>query len=207
MKIDLSTVGMEKGCLYEAILTTENSEGLRNAAPFGVIAMGPEDIMMRMFEGTRTLANIKETKQFIVNITDNTYLFTKTFLDNADEEDLTENNTLKDCQAYFKCEVQREIETIRDDDIDVSGLVIINAKVTELVINEKSVKPLNRAITTVLDCLVDLSRIDMVDDETKNQYLTRIKDNKKLIRKVGSKKDKKSFELIEKTLNEKGYNL
>ena len=207
MKIDLSTVGMEKGCLYETILTTENSESLRNAAPFGVIVMGQDKVMIRMFEGTRTVSNIKETKQFIVNITDNSFLFTKTFLDNAEDSELNENNTLKDCQAYFKCEVEREIETVRDDDINVSGLVIINAKVTELTINEKSVKPLNRATTTVLDCLVDFSRIDMVDEDSKNQFLKRIKDNKKLIKKVGSKKDKRSIELIEEKLIEKGYSL
>ena len=56
---------MEKGCLYETILTTENSESLRNAAPFGVIVIGQDKVMIRMFEGTRTVSNIKETKQFI----------------------------------------------------------------------------------------------------------------------------------------------
>ena len=60
--------------------------------------MGQDKVMIRMFEGTRTVSNIKETKQFIVNITDNSFLFTKTFLDNAEDSELNENNTLKDCQ-------------------------------------------------------------------------------------------------------------
>ena len=59
----------------------------------------------------------------------------------------------------------------------------------------------------MLDCLVDLSRIDMVDEDTKNQFLKRIKDNKRLIKKVGSKKDKRSIELIEEKLIEKDYSL
>ncbi len=35
--LDLESIGMEKGLLYETIVTTVNEDGTSNAAPIGVI--------------------------------------------------------------------------------------------------------------------------------------------------------------------------
>ena len=56
---DLESLGMEKGFLYETIITTNNADGTPNAAPIGVICKNKQEIVLHLFEGTHTLENIK----------------------------------------------------------------------------------------------------------------------------------------------------
>lgn len=69
MQIDLSLIGMEKGRQYETVITTENCEKIKNAAPIGVLCSGPDMILNRIFKGSHTLENIISQRKFIVNIT------------------------------------------------------------------------------------------------------------------------------------------
>ncbi|WP_299522750.1 DUF447 domain-containing protein [uncultured Methanobrevibacter sp.] len=206
MNINLSSVGMEKGRQYETIITTISSEGKKNAAPIGVICTGKDTVICRIFKGSTTLENIISQREFIVNITENPQLFTLATIDNIPENNFDENNSIKNIESYFKCEVKDLIEAIKKSDPvkKDSEAIVIKAKVTEHVIN-KNIKAINRAMGLLIETLVNFTRIDIVDDKQKEYYLGRFQEAKRVINKVGSKEEQKSINRIKKELIKKGY--
>lgn len=179
MEINLSSVGMEKGRQYETIITTISLKGKRNAAPIGVICTGKDSVICRIFKGSTTLKNIISQKEFTVNITENPQLFTLSTIDNLPENYFDENNSIKNIESYFKCEVTDLIEAVKRSDPIKSNskAIVIKAKVTSLVIN-KNIKAINRAMGLLIETLVNFTRIDMVGDEQKEYYLGRFREAK-----------------------------
>lgn len=69
-------------------------------------------IICRIFKGSTTLENIISQKEFTVNITENPELFTLSTIDNLPETYFDENNSIKNIESYFKCEVTDLIEAV-----------------------------------------------------------------------------------------------
>ena len=208
MDINLTNIGMFKGQQYETIISTANSDGSLNAAPIGILCRGKDKVMCRIFKGSHTLENIISQKEFIVNITQNPELFTWSLLDNLEMTDFNEDKSIKNVDCYFKCEVTSIKEAVKQSDpIKSKGEAnVIKADVVELVINNPA-KAYNRAFSYVIECLANFSRIDIVDDEKRKYYLDSFKEAYRVVKKVGSKKDKEAMDKIKSKLNEKGYDI
>ena len=208
MDINLTNIGMFKGQQYETIISTANSDGSLNAAPIGILCRGKDKVMCRIFKGSHTLENIISQKEFIVNITQNPELFTWSLLDNLEMNDFNEDKSIKNADCYFKCEVTSIKEAVKQSDpIKSKGEAnVIKADVVELVINNPT-KAYNRAFSYVIECLANFSRIDIVDDEKRKYYLDSFKEAYRVVKKVGSKKDKEAMDKIKSKLNEKGYDI
>ena len=172
MEIDLSLIGMEKGRQYETIITTKNDDGSRNAAPIGVICSGEKKIINRIFKGSHTLDNILREKEFIVNITHNPELFTYSVIDNLSQNHFNDDGSLKVADAYFKCDVIRFSEAIKQSDpVKKKGeAIVIKSEVTGLVIN-KPTKAMNRGFGYVIETLANFTRFDLVSDAKKKEYI------------------------------------
>lgn len=215
MKINLTEVSMNIGQQYEAILTTINKEGKSNAAPFGVRVMGEDKIQLKIFEGSNTLKNIKDKKEFIVNITNDPIMFSFATTDTIPDEYLNEINYdnsklahIKDVDAYFICKVQSiKNGTTKNDPIKSSEINIIKADVLELKINNPCVKPMNRGIHALMESLVHYSRINIVDKEKQAFFLERIKESERIIKKVGSKDERKAIEIVKDKLKNQGFDI
>lgn len=208
MEIDLAKIGMFKGQQYETIITTINKDGNLNAAPIGILCGGKNKVICRIFKGSQTLENIISQKEFIVNICENPELFTWSLLDNLEKNDFSKDNSIKNVDAYFKCEVTSIKEAVKQSDPikKKSEANVIKADVSELIINNP-VKAYNRAFSYVIECLENFSRIDIVDDEKRKYYLDSFKEAYRVVKKVGSKKDKEAMDKIKSKLNEKGYDI
>lgn len=208
MQIDLSKIGMEKGHQYETIITTADIDGNLNAAPIGVLCRGSDKVMCRIFKGIRTLDNIISQREFVVNITHDPLLFTWSLLDNLMEEDFNEDKSIKNADCYFKCEVTDLKEAVKQSDPirKKSEAIVIKADVCELVINNP-VNAYNRAFGYVVESLANYSKLDLVDYEKRKYYLDSFREAYRVVRKVGSKMDKKAMENIKKKINEKGYDV
>ncbi|MBR0270400.1 MAG: DUF447 family protein [Methanobrevibacter sp.] len=208
MTIDLSEIGMLKGQQYETIITTKDAGGNPNAAPIGVICRGKDNVMCRIFKGSRTLDNIISQKEFTVNISQDPLLFTWSLLDNLQDEDFSKDNSIKDIDCYFKCKVTSLKEAVKQSDPikKKSEAIVIKADVVELIINNP-VKVYNRSFGHVLESLVYMSRIDIADDNQRKYYLDSLNEAFRVIRKVGSKKDKEAMDNIKNKLNEKGFEI
>lgn len=208
MQIDLSKIGMEKGHQYETIITTADIDGNLNAAPIGVICRGSDKVMCRIFKGIRTLDNIISQREFVVNITHDPLLFTWSLLDNLMEEDFNEDKSIKNVDCYFKCEVTDLKEAVKQSDPirKKSEAIVIKADVCELIINNP-VNAYNRAFGYVIESLANYSKVDLVDYEKRKYYLDSFREAYRVVRKVGSKMDKKAMENIKEKINEKGYDV
>ena len=208
MEIDLSKIGMFKGQQYETIITTRDNEGNLNAAPIGVICRGNDKVMCRIFKGITTLENIISQKEFVVNISQDPLLFTWSLLDNLEKKDFSQDISIKGIDCYFKCKVTDLKEAVKQSDPirKKSEAIVIKADVTELIIN-KPVKVYNRSFGYVLESLVHMSGIDIADEKQRNDYLARLKEAYRVVKKVGSKKDKQAMDDIKNKLKEKGFEI
>lgn len=208
MEIDLTKIGMFKGQQYETIISTVDNEGNLNAAPIGILCRGKDKVLCRIFKGRHTLENIISQKEFIVNITQNPELFTESLLDNLETTAFNENKSIKNVDCYFKCEVTSIKEAVKQSDpVKKKGEAnVIKANVVELIINNPT-KAYNRAFSYVIECLVNFSRIGIVDDEKRKYYLDSYKEAYRIVKKVGSKKDKEAMDKIISKLNKKGYDI
>jgi hypothetical protein len=210
MSMNLKDVGMDNGQQYEVILTTKNNEGTRNAAPFGTIAKGTNEIVNRIFNGSKTLENILENREFMVNITSNPIYFTLSLLDNIPNEYYVDDESLvlKDVDGYFKAIVNNTKKFIKKDDpISPVEAIYICSDVKDIVKNKSNVVAMNRGIHCIIESLVNYSRVDKVDEEQLNYYLDRFRENERVIKKVGSKEDKLAIKMIKESLNNKGYEI
>ncbi|MBQ2653217.1 MAG: DUF447 family protein [Methanobrevibacter sp.] len=208
MEIDLSLIGMERGRQYETIITSQNDEGIKNAAPIGVLCSGRDMILNRIFKGSQTLDNIISQKEFTVNITHSPELFTDSLLGNLDDKLFSDDLSLKDCDAYFKCEVISFTEAVkRSDPVRNKGeAIIIKSKVTDLKIN-KDTAAFNRGFGYVIESLTNFSRFDLVEGELKEFYIKRFRESYRIVNKVGTKQDIKVMHKIKKELKAKGHDI
>lgn len=208
MQIDLSSIGMEKGKQYETIISTHNSENVQNAAPIGVICSGSDKILCRIFKGSHTLDNICSQKEFVVNITHDPELFYISTLGNLPEDYFSDDDSIKDIDAYFKCEVTSLKQAVKQSDpIKSKGeAIVIKADVVELKIN-RDIRAFNRSFGHVIESLSNYSRFDLVDEAKKEDYIKTFREAKRVVRKIGYKKDIEAMKAIEDKIKEKGYDV
>ena len=208
MKINLSSLGMERGRQYETIITTKNPDGNRNAAPIGVIYAGEDKVITRIFKGSHTLDNMVREKEFVVNITHDPELFTVSLLGNLPQNYFNDDLSLKCVDAYFKCRAINFTEAIKQSDPikKKDEAIVIKSEVTDVVI-DKPVRAMNRGFGYVIETLANLSRLDLADDTQKERYLTRFKEANRVVLKVGRKEDIKAMREIKKELLKRGYDL
>ncbi|MCL2156919.1 MAG: DUF447 family protein [Methanobrevibacter sp.] len=210
MTNNLNSVGMEKGQQYETIITSRNNNEEENAAPIGIICTEKDKIMCKIFKGSHTLNNISVKREFTVNITNDPLLFTLSTIDNLPKEYFVENSEiaiLKDAEAYVKCRVTDIKEANHKDPIRKTAIGIIKADVEEIVIKKKCAKAANRGFYSLIETLVNFTRIDMVDEKKQKNFLERFRESKRIIKKVGSSEEKKAIKILQKTLESKGYEI
>lgn len=227
---DLYSIQMAKGQLYETIITTKNIDGLEknlgnlkesddlktddkdtntngtvNAAPIGVVCKNSKQIVLYLYEGTHTVNNIHKHDYFIVNITQNPIIFTKSTLEDLSDEYFEyyhEIPFLKDADAFFVCRVNKIKEITKNNDLGSSKMSIVTADVEEVVqINSQSI-PLNRGIYAVIESLIHYTRLERADNETRTSYWARINEMNRVVKKVGSPQEKEALAEIIKEIKE-----
>ena len=201
MKYDLKSVGIHMNQQYECIITTINPQKEKNSAAFAFIYLGEDKVMCRIFEGSKSLKNIQETKQYVVNITQDPLIFTLSTIDKlpdeyySDDEDIA---ILKDSGAYLVIDVD-EIEMKTPEDFPIkndTNIYFIKGTIKDFVINDIAAQAFNRGFSSLIESLVNCSRYKIVGGEKKKYYKNRLEENKKIIEKVSDEKTKKAMEIL-----------
>ena len=201
MKYDLKSVGIHMNQQYECITTTINSKKEKNSAAFAFIYLGEDKVMCRIFEGSKSLKNIQETKQYVVNITQDPLIFTLSTIDKlpdeyySDDEDIA---ILKDSGAYLVIDVD-EIEMKTPEDFPIkndTNIYFIKGTIKDFVINDIAAQAFNRGFSSLIESLVNCSRYKIVDGEKKKYYKNRLEENKKIIEKVSDEKTNQAMEIL-----------
>ena len=196
---DLESLGMEKGLLYETIITTQNEKGIPNAAPIGVICKNKSEIVLNLFEGTHTLKNIKANSKFVVNISKDPLILVGCTTGDLSSDYFKKDKDefyIKNTDAFFTASVTSIKEIQKEDNISKSKMTIIKANVDKIVIKKECAEPLNRAIFAIIESLVYSTRIKMVDEKTAKEYLERIHEMSRIVNRVGSLDHKKAMQNI-----------
>ena len=212
MSFSLESIGIKAGGKYETIYTTMNEKGEMDAAPIGLKCVDDYAVLARIFEGSKTLENIKETGIFVVNITRDPSVFARSLYGNLDEEEFVRDDDIaymKNADAYFIALVKsiEDKEIGKDHVNDGAKFSIINAECIKIIINTPGTKALNRGIFAFLESLVDYSRIDIIDDEKKDEYIKKFKENERLIDVVAEDDVKDAMKDLKEKLIEKGVEL
>ena len=109
----LREAGIGEG-ISEVIVTTKSAAGIPNAAPIGILTELDEQgkevkHFVKLYKGSQTLANVRETNTLAANVTNDTVLFVKTAFGHLSEEvyrsDFADIPVLKDASAWivFTC--------------------------------------------------------------------------------------------------------
>jgi len=196
---NLQSIGMEKGLLYETIITTQDANRKPNAAPIGVICRGVNEVVIYLHEGSQTSRNIKANRRFIVNILKDPLRFVESTLGTPPLnhfDQYRDDFYLKDTDAFFSATVKDIKDIVKKDDLGPSKLSIITAEVDDIKIKRDQVEPLNRAIFAILEALIYLSRMEIADKDTAEIYSEKIRDMSRIVSRVGGSEHKKAMNTI-----------
>lgn len=198
MNYDLIKVGIEPDLQYECIITTINDEGVKNAGAFSFRYLGDDRVFCRIFEGSKTLKNIQNTHEYVVNITQDPLVFTYATLDCLSDEYYTDDSDIaiiKNTPAYIIVDVEN-IEKKTPDDFPIQGnnnIFFITGKIRKFTINDENANAYNRGLSGLIEGLVNFERYKIVDDEKRKEYMDRLIENKRVIDKVSDEKTKKAM--------------
>ena len=201
MNYDLNKVGIKKGLQYECITTTINEDGVKNAGAFAFKYLGEDKVFCRIFEGSKTLKNIQNTNEYVVNITQDPLVFTYATLNCLGDEYYTSDDNIaiiKNTPAYIIVDVEN-IEKKTPDDFPIKGdknIFFITGKIREFIINDENVRAFNRGFSGLIEGLVNFSRYKIVDDDKRKDYMDRLIENQRIINKVSDEKTKKAMDVL-----------
>ena len=203
---NLESLNMFKGQLYETIVTTQNKESVKNAAPIGVICKDSNHIVIHLDNCVHTQQNIMENGELIVNITKDPLIFTYSTLGELEEVHFDEFNgfpMIKDSLGFFKAHVIKTIEKKRENDYNDGIGNVVTCEVEDIYIRDyNEIVPLNRAMNAVIESLVYYCRFDHKYRQKQDIIWTHMKELNRVCQKVGNEKEKKSMKLILDKLKE-----
>ena len=76
--VNLTDLGFSKNTIAETILSTYNKNSEPNAAPMGATQEKEKQLMLKVFNSSSTLQNLKQNKAAVVNLTSDVTLFYRT---------------------------------------------------------------------------------------------------------------------------------
>ena len=199
--MDLESIGMEKGLLYETVVTTVNKDRTANAAPIGVICKDRKEIVVYLHNGSRTVLNIKRNHRFIVNILKDPMVFVESTLGDLPNKyfEIFKNEFyIKNTDAFFMAHVTSLKDVEKEDNLGISVTTVLRAKVSDITKKKENVEPLNRAIYGIIEGLVYLTRMEMVSGDIEKLYRHRMKEISRIVNKVGGEEHKNAMKKISK---------
>ena len=197
--MDLVSIGMEKGLLYETIVTTVNEDRTPNAAPIGIICKNNKEVVAYLHHGSKTVRNIKRNHNFTVNILKDPMVFVESTLgdlsNNYFEQYLNEFY-IKNTDAFFMAHVTSLKDVEKKDNFGVSTTTVLTAEISHIIKKKENVEPLNRAIYGIIEGLVYLTRMEMVSGHMEKLYRHRMMEISRIVNKVGGEEHKKAMKKI-----------
>ena len=196
----LESLNMFKGQLYETIVTTQNGELVKNAAPIGVICKDSNHVVIHLDNCVHTHLNILENGELIVNITKDPLVFTISTLGELDDKYFDEFKgfpMIKDSIGFFKAHVVKTRDKKRENDYNDGIGNIVTCEVEDIYISDyKEIVPLNRAMNAVIESLIYYCRFDHKYSHMQKEIWAHMKELNRVCHKVGNESEKKSMELI-----------
>ena len=107
---------------------------------------------------------------------------------------------IKNSPAFIIVDVEN-VEIKTPENFPIKGdnnIYFITGNIREVVINDESARPFNRGLSSLIECLVNVSRYKIVDGEKRKEYFDRLLENERVINKVSDEKTKKAMQIVKK---------
>ena len=196
--MNLEELGIEKDIQYECITTTISKDGVKNAGAFAFQYLGNDKVHCHIFEGSKTLKNILDTGEYVVNITQDPLVFTYATLDCLGDEYYTDDSDIaiiKNTPAYIIVDVE-DVEVKTPENFPIKGdnkIYFITGEIRKVAVNDRYVNPFNRGFSALIECLVNFSRYKIVDADKRKVYMDKLLENERVINKVSDEKTRKAM--------------
>ncbi|MEM4389708.1 MAG: DUF447 family protein [Candidatus Micrarchaeia archaeon] len=165
MRVDLKRIGMERGWIYEGIVSTYSPEGQAHAAPMGFRSDDLKTIVVRPYKDTQSYINIRAKGCFVLNFVDDvgefyTHIFEpeKAGMERFRRTDI-DAPALSCAPAYWQCKVLAFKE-------DGSGRGTVTAEIIDGVGRPVL---LSRAPALALECIIAATKLGV--DAEKDAFL------------------------------------
>ncbi|MCD1295645.1 DUF447 domain-containing protein [Methanocella sp. CWC-04] len=178
--------------ITEVIVTTISSEGIPNAAPMGIVRRG-DRMVIRMYPGTRTLKNVKETGYLVANFTLDPLIYVTSAFEDLNcgffvfEQGMLPPR-LKDAfgWVYFKCKTEGVVE-----------LEPVDVKVVE-----RRVPRFSRGFAAVIDAAILGTRMHLFkEDEARKKF----HEYDVIVNKCGGSKELEAMKKLKEILGFDGH--
>lgn len=171
----LQTMGMQKGWIYEVIISTYRDDK-PHSAPMGIWTHDFLTLNMEIYSGSGTLKSIMELKDFVVNLVADVTAFYDSLFDRAKvtyrHSSTLNAPVLSNASAIMECRLHKAEN--KGNKVHVE-CVLINIEVNE------PVKLINRAEAIVVESLILATRMPYLDG---SQVQETLKENYRIVRKV-----------------------
>lgn len=173
--------------ITETVVTTLSAAGIPNAAPMGIVRRG-DSLFIRMFPGTRTYLNVKETGYLVANIVTDPVVFVVSAFRDLD------NDFYKALQAGMPPTIKEAYAWVYFQ-ADVEGVVRLKPVRSEIV--KMAVPRFSRGFAAVLDATITGTRMHLLGEEG----LKRIREDEVLVSKCGTPRDIEAMKKLKELLN------
>lgn len=188
--------------IVEGIVTTRDKDGNVNIAPMGPIVLGNtinwQEIILRPFSSSRTLANLMNTIEGVFHITDDVLLFVQGVVGEwsnghpqLEPSRIVQTPRLADCCRYYEFNVV-------EFNLDCEP-----TRVRTAVVHNDEVRPFlgfNRARHAVIEAAIFASRIGILPDKVVREEFARLRP---IVDKTGEKSELLAFNILQGYLERK----
>ncbi len=168
--MNLSDIGIKKGSLSEAIITTYHPDGTPNAAPMGIFGASDAEVILRVHSDTDTNENIMRTNCCVINIVFSPLLFLRCSLQGRHKgsteieqikskpANLVSAPYLTSAHAYVQAEL-KGVEGIKmDDDFGAATIAKMTLRAKEMKVLIPMPTAPNRGLFAAIELAITLSR-------------------------------------------------
>ena len=195
-RADLKEVGIGEG-ISEVIVTTRSASGKPNAAPIGIITTVNEEQgeikhFIKLYKGSQTLSNVRETNTLAANVTDDAVLFVKAAFENLNE---TYFSAFEGMPVLTEAQSWIVFTSVLAEESSEYFLFRVTPKAVE--INRKEVMTINRGLNAVIEATILATRLNITKNEQEKEEIKKMSERyAEIVKKCGGLREKEAMEIL-----------
>lgn len=164
----LSAVGLEKGIVYEVIVTTRAHDGTLNAAPMGIRSFDGRTLTFVPFKTSQTYRNLRMTRTAVANIIEDPRLFYETALKKGVQlpPEMFETSKRVEAPRLRGAESVVELAVLKEEEGPDKARVDCEPVYSEVL--QLASKPYCRARFAAIEAVIHATRVRVLLREGKN---------------------------------------
>jgi hypothetical protein len=161
--VNLTDLGFSKNTIAETILSTYNKNREPNAAPMGATQENEKQLMLKVFNSSSTLQNLKQNKAAVVNLTSDVTLFYRTTFKETNPQGTMPSEWFQKAQTVNAPRLLRADATI---EVTIKDMSPIDTQRTKVLCNAEHIdaktafpKAYCRAFGATLEAIIHATRV------------------------------------------------